>query len=359
MVVSWLSTASVRAESRENKETQIHQIQEAIKELEHALEHNPGSEKAGAWKESLQENKAKLDRLMGESRKTQKHRLIFPEIHLAIEQTEGHMVELRNVVKALHEVGAGAEMLKAMQEKIALQELHLEELEAMLKQRRIEWEKELEEKEAHIRELKAKKKELEAKLERESNEESARELKAAFKEYGQKIERLIANLNKTEKPEWKFAEIQIALERTRGELNGVREAFKVMKAKSAQPGILEALQEKIAQREYQLTELTARFKNRKEEAEKTKDRAKLTIISLKHANALILSEVIEKFLTPSGIIAAEPDSNSLVIKDLPAGLETALKIIKELDVRSRMRHHAERDDDMKEEMGHRDADQEQ
>jgi len=56
------------------------------------------------------------------------------------------------------------------------------------------------------------------------------------------------------------------------------------------------------------------------------------MISLKHADALNLEEIIAKFLTPSGIIAADPDSNSLVIKDLPEGVETALKIIRELDV---------------------------
>ncbi|HIE30712.1 TPA: hypothetical protein EYP66_25940 [Candidatus Poribacteria bacterium] len=97
---------------------------------------------------------------------------------------------------------------------------------------------------------------------------------------------------------------------------------------------IQELESALEERERELVELTARLEHKRAdmEREREKERPKLVMISLKHADALNLEEIIAKFLTPSGIIAADPDSNSLVIKDLPEGVETALKIIRELDV---------------------------
>jgi DNA repair exonuclease SbcCD ATPase subunit len=195
-------------------------------------------------------------------------------------------------------------------------------------------EKKLEDMEVQIRELRGKIQELESALEREKNEEKAQVLKDALKEHRQKLERLMAEFRKTQKPRGESSEIEMAIDRTRGQLKELRHAAEVLKKESAEPEKLEAMQKEIAQKERELEELIGRLEKRRAEAEpkKAKAPAKLVILSLEHANAQNLSKVIEKFLTPSGIIAADADTNSLVIKDLPAGLEIASKIIKELDV---------------------------
>jgi len=124
----------------------------------------------------------------------------------------------------------------------------------------------------------------------------------------------------------------------------LREAVEVLKKKGAESKRLEEMIAKLGKTEDELVELTTRLEHRRADAErkKAKGRTKLVIISLKHANAVNLSEVIENFLTPSGVIAADPDTNSLVIRDAPAGLETARVIIKELDVGEKMRERGER-----------------
>ncbi len=45
-----------------------------------------------------------------------------------------------------------------------------------------------------------------------------------------------------------------------------------------------------------------------------------------------LSKIIQKFLTPSGIIVGDPDSNILVITAVPNDLEIASVIVRNLDV---------------------------
>lgn len=59
---------------RDDRELQIHRLQGAIKELGHALENNPDSEKAESWRASLKENRVKLDRLKIEGRKSERQR---------------------------------------------------------------------------------------------------------------------------------------------------------------------------------------------------------------------------------------------------------------------------------------------
>jgi len=73
------------------------------------------------------------------------------------------------------------------------------------------------------------------------------------------------------------------------------------------------------------------------EAKQRRPRAqsRLTILKVKYASAAKLEKIIKKFLTPAGIIASDPDSNSLIIKDSAVGLETASQIIKALDVQKR------------------------
>ena len=56
------------------------------------------------------------------------------------------------------------------------------------------------------------------------------------------------------------------------------------------------------------------------------------VFRLKHAHALELGEVIEPFLTHSGVITVYPPGNVLIIRDTPPGLEAAHMIIGALDI---------------------------
>ena len=335
LMLIW-SLATAEEKPQQNIEVQIHELQEQIQELESALERESNEEKAQELKAALEDKVKKLDILRDEFPQPKKSKWVFPEIHLGIEQTKGHLAELEHTLEVLE--GSKPEMREAIQKKIAQKEAHLEELTAHLEHRTAEQEKKLEDKEGSIRQLKAKINELEHALERASTDKEAAELKGALSKNINKLE-LMAGLHK--EPKWEFAELQIAIEQNRGHLNGLREVSGILKETGAGPDMMESIQVKMKQREEELVELTGHLEHRradmKEERRKKKERAKLVIIPLKYANAVNLSEVIAPFLTPSGAVAGDPDTNSLVIRDSPAGLETAHLIIRELDVGEKMR----------------------
>lgn len=68
-------------------------------------------------------------------------------------------------------------------------------------------------------------------------------------------------------------------------------------------------------------------------------KTELRIYELKNAKASNLAQVIEKFLTPEGVIAADEDTNSIIISDLPDGLISATTIINALDIPRRSQRH--------------------
>lgn len=55
-----------------NRETQIHNLQGQMRELRHALENNPDSEKTGKWRESLAKSEEKLEQLTAEGHRHQR-----------------------------------------------------------------------------------------------------------------------------------------------------------------------------------------------------------------------------------------------------------------------------------------------
>lgn len=61
-------------------------------------------------------------------------------------------------------------------------------------------------------------------------------------------------------------------------------------------------------------------------------RIKIVVFTLKYHKADILQEVIQKFLTPEGIVAADTWTNSLVVKDTAEGIYDAQLIIERLDI---------------------------
>ena len=117
-----------KAEHRD-KEVRFERIQGAIQELEYALEHHPDSEKVEAWKAALQENRQALRHLkMGE----------FPELKMAIRQTEEDLAELRNAVRDMQEDESQQEQANELREKIHHGELRLVDLLAQFEMQREE-----------------------------------------------------------------------------------------------------------------------------------------------------------------------------------------------------------------------------
>ncbi len=192
-------------------------------------------------------------------------------------------------------------------------------------------------KEIQAKEIKGQMHEFEVALEREDNKEKAAKMKANLQEYRKKLERLMGRSRAPQKPKGEFAEIEMAIRRSKANLEELRHAIAGLREKGDQPDRLEELGKKLGQEERKLVEYTTLLKKRMVAArrKKAKPRSKLMILKVKYANAGKLADIIEKFLSPAGIIAADPDSNSLVIKDSPDGLETALMIIEALDVQRR------------------------
>ena len=174
-------------------------------------------------------------------------------------------------------------------------------------------------------------KELEHALEHHPDSEKAEQWKESLQEYKQQLQWLKSSSHKGEKPRGEFTKIEMGIKQTKGQLKEYRHAAKALQSEGGNRKRLEELQAKIAKREDRLAQLVALKEKRGSEVRRTG----LEIFWLKHANAHNLSQVIEKFLTPAGIIAAHKETNSLIIKDSPAGLSAAMMIIKSLDV-SRM-----------------------
>ena len=201
-----------------------------------------------------------------------------------------------------------------------------------------------ESREAQIKQLRGQIGELEQALERADTDREAAELKGKLQERRRKLERL---MGESQKPEEEFPDIQRAIRSANRNLEELRQAMKALREKGAEPEKLKELQQKIAQEEHKLADLRTTLKKRRASAAPKKGRpqTKLTFLPVEHANAQNLSDIIRKFLTPSGIIIADPDTNIIVIKATPNDLEIASAIIKNLDIPRRRggREQARRD----------------
>jgi peptidoglycan hydrolase CwlO-like protein len=203
---------------------------------------------------------------------------------------------------------------------------------------------EQESREAQIKQLRGQIGELEQALERADTDREAAELKEKLQDRRKKLERLMGESHKSE---GEFPDIQRTIRSVNRNLEELRQALKALKEKGAEPEKLKELQQKIAQEEHKLADLKATLEKRRASAAPKKDRpqTKLTFLPVEHANAQNLSDIIRKFLTPSGIIVADPDTNIIVIKATPNDLEIASAIIKNLDIPRRRggREQARRD----------------
>jgi hypothetical protein len=195
-------------------------------------------------------------------------------------------------------------------------------------------------KEARVQELKERLQELEKGLGlamEERNEDKAARLKKELQEVRKKLERLLAESREPQKPKGEFPEIQEGIQRTNGNLKELRQAIKALREEGGNPEKLKELQDKIGREERKLVELKGLLEKRRGEAKRKRERprSKLMFFPLEHANAESLGKLIKNFLTPEGIIAADPATNILVVKDTPNGLEIASAIIENLDIPGR------------------------
>jgi type II secretory pathway component GspD/PulD (secretin) len=207
-------------------------------------------------------------------------------------------------------------------------------------------EKEGKSREAQIQQAREQIKELEYALERESDEEKAAKLKSKLQERRKEVESFMGEARKPQKPKEEFPDIQEGIRQTRANLEELRQAVKALKEEGGEPERMEDLREKIGKEERKLVELNTLLKERGAEARQKKEKPKtrLMFFQLEHANGENLNRIIGKFLTPAGIIMTDEDTNTLIVKDTPDGLETASEIVRNLDIprRRATRERAER-----------------
>jgi len=205
-------------------------------------------------------------------------------------------------------------------------------------------EKEGKSKEAQIQQVREQIKELEYTLQRESNEEKAAQLKKKLQERRKEAESLMGEVRKPQKPKEEFPDIQEGIRQAKGNLEELRRAAKILREEGGDTEKLEEFRGKIGVEERKLVELNALLEKRRAEAKQKKPKTRLMFFQLEHANGENLSRIIGKFLTPAGIIMTDEDTNTLVVRDTPDGLETASEIVKNLDIprRRAARERAER-----------------
>lgn len=193
-------------------------------------------------------------------------------------------------------------------------------------------EKEAKSREAQIQEVREQIKEIEYALERESNEEKAAQLKNKLQERRREFESLMGEVRKPQKPKEEFPDIQEGIRRARANLEELRHAVKALKEEGESPERMEDLRKKIGKEERKLVELNALLKEQRAGAKQKKPKTRLMFFQLEHANGENLSIIISKFLTPEGIIMVDEDTNILIVRDTPDGLETASAIVRNLDI---------------------------
>ncbi len=205
-------------------------------------------------------------------------------------------------------------------------------------------EKEDKSREARIEQVREQIKELEYALERERDKEEAARLKQKLQERRREAESLMGEARKPQKPEEDFPDLQEGIRRARANLEELRRAARALREEGGGTEKLEELREKIGKEERKLVELNTLLKARRVEARQKKPQTRLMFFQLEHANGENLCRIIGKFLTPAGIIMTDEDTNTLVVKDTPDGLETASEIVKNLDIprRRAARERAER-----------------
>lgn len=194
-----------------------------------------------------------------------------------------------------------------------------------------------ENRESQIEQVKEQMKELEYALEREHNEEKAAKLKGNLQEYRNKLEQLMSEGRRTKKSEEKFSEIQLEIRRTKGNMEELRAGIRALKEEDGNPKKLRELQDKLVREERKLVELNELLKKREASArqERRKPQTRLMFFPLEHGNAQNLGSIIQRFLTPSGIVMWDLDTNTLVIKATDNDLEIASAIVENLDIPKR------------------------
>ncbi|HIA70639.1 TPA: hypothetical protein EYN98_32255, partial [Candidatus Poribacteria bacterium] len=242
-----------------------------IQELSTALERRPETEKANQWRASLKEYRARLQQLINRR---------FPEIHQAIQQTQ----------EALQELRAQAEESQGEQLHEITQRMHKKENQLV--------------------------------------------------KYQQMLEKRLAELNRKNqvKPEEQVRQLEVAIKELEHALEHHPESEK-----------RESWLQDLKQNRKQLAEIRRQHNRDREKSKKS--RQQLKIVHLKYGHAGNLAEIIESFLSEDGVVAADMDTDSVVVRDTEKGIETAVAIIKALDIPKASRHGDHHSDEHQDEHG--------
>ena len=261
-------------------------------------------------------------------------------VHDRLVELHEQLAELKRAAENLRETGDDAERLVEVEEEIARQERERKKLTAQMKHGAKK--RHSEDGEAQIHNLRRAIEELRHALEHHPDSPKADAWREALHEHEERLESLMAEFHETPRDKRRFPDIEDAIELTEMELMELRHMAEDLR-EGERPDKLEMVEHEIAEREERLEELSDHLEEMRTEHKQGKARAKdkLAIFRLKHADALELAEVIEPFLTHSGVIAVYLPSNALVIRDSRIGLEAVHMIIKSLDMPNEAGTHHE------------------
>jgi chromosome segregation ATPase len=321
MMISWLAQSI----ADEGREARVGELQERIQELEQALARETNGERKLELKGALEEHHQALRRL----KTSQEPRGESSELGMAIKQTQEQIVKLQTQMDA-----ATPERRKELEPQLARKKAQLQELMAHLERQRAGREWTPDKQEVRIRQIQGAIKELRYGLEHHPDSEKAESWRKSLREYEQQLERLMAERNEVNRLEGEFSELRQAIAQTEREIEVLTHRLEDMEASGVESEESEEIERELHRRERHLEELIGALEERQAD---TRPQAKLVIFRLEHANVLSLGDVIERFLTHAGVIAADVESNSLIIRDTLAGLKDAETIIKALDVPKRKR----------------------
>lgn len=241
------------------------------------------------------------------------------ELDRAIRQARGNIRELSTAL----EREPKAE--KAEQRKAALEEYQAQ-LKQLLGQRFPEIQQAIKGAEDDLQQLRAKAK----KSQGEHRPEIENKLHQAEKQlvkYRHLLEERLANLNN--QPEISAEERVRQLEGSIKELEYVLEHRPKSEKRKQWSRQLE-------QNRRQLDEIYRKNRRKPERPGK-----QLQIIHLKYAQAGNLAEIISAFLSKDGVVVADQDTDSVVVRDTGEGVETAMAIVKALDIPKARKHRRE------------------
>ena len=242
------------------------------------------------------------------------------ELDQAIRQARGNIQELSTAL----ERDPRAE--KSEQWRASLEE-HQAQLKQLLGQRFPKIQHAIKGAEDDLQELRAKAKKSEGE-QRQEIEKKLHQAEDQLVKYQYMLEERLADLNNKKR--------KISAEERERQLEGNIKELEYALEHHPKSEKREQWSRQLEKNRRQLEEIYREHRRKRE-----KPRKHLKIIHLKYAHAGNLAEIISAFLSEDGVVVDDQDTNSVVVRDTGGGVETAIAIIKALDIPKARKHRHE------------------